>query len=572
MQVHPIYTEDNNCQDCYKCVRECPVKAIKIENHHASIIPERCIYCGHCTIVCPSNAKKVREDIKTVNYLLENNSTVVAALAPSYLTEFSDWGTDNLLSALKQLGFTYISETALGAEMVSKAVNNWLEQQPKGVYISSCCPTVVDIINKYYPHLKSNITPITTPMLAHGSFIKEKLGKDTKVVFIGPCIAKKKEAEKNTGSIDAVITFQKLREWFQQKNIHPEDINDPTKEIFYPQKSDIGSIYPIDGGMLTTLNIEAGVTSDSQMCFSGLNTIIDLLENFEDLQSEQSIFLELMACSGGCINGPVTTSKKNTAIKRTNIISNYHNNKQLNYRTPLLNDKSIVNKFDYTQGIKPQTYTEAELNEALQSFGKYHHEDELNCNGCGYNTCKDFAKAILDNVAEPTMCVSFMRETAQRQATILMQKIPYAVVMVDDKLVIRESNKAFASLMGEDIEIAFEHTPMLTGYQLKKLFPDHRYFSNMISSGSDIIEKDLKLNNKNVHLSLFSIQKHKLICGMMHSFNSPEILKTEITKRSKQVIKQNLKTVQKIALLLGENASQTEAMLNSLVNIDEDDL
>lgn len=568
MQIHPIYTEDNNCQDCYKCVRECPVKAIKIENHHASIINERCIYCGHCVTICPSNAKKVREDVQTVNYFIEQGQNVVASLAPSFVSEFSDWSPSQLNAALKELGFKYVSETALGAEMVSDAVTEWLSDKPKETFISSCCPTIVDLIYRYFPELTELVTPITTPMLAHGSYLKEKLGEDTKVVFIGPCIAKKKEAEKNPGHIDAVITFKKLKEWLNKRGIEPDN-NRECKAEFFPQKSHTGSMYPIDGGMITSLNTETSITAPNYMCFSGLDTVIELLQNIDKIKNTNGVFLELMACSGGCINGPATTCKNNIASKRIDIISNFQKLKTHDYQSLHLNKESIDNSFSYLSPAAHVNHSNSDLTKALHSFGKYTEKDELNCSGCGYESCRDFACALLDNIAEPTMCVSHMRKTAQRQASLLMQKMPYAVVLVNDQLEIQESNKLFATLVGEDIELAFEHTPGLTGYNLTKILPEYKYFNNLLKSGSEIIEKDLKINGQNVHLSIFTIQKHKLVCGIIHAFNSPEILKTEIQRRSKQVIKQNLKTVQKIALLLGENASQTEAMLNSLVNIEE---
>lgn len=569
MQVHPIYTEDNNCQDCYKCVRECPVKAIKIENHSASIISERCIYCGHCTTICPSNAKKVREDIKTVNYFIEQGQAVVASLAPSYISEFPDWTPEQLTAALHQLGFQHVSETALGAEMVSDAVDKWLDKQPKGPYISSCCPTIVDLIHRFYPEHKELITPITTPMLAHGTFLKEQLSQETKVVFIGPCIAKKKEAEKNTGSIDAVITFKKLKEWFRQRNITPENCLTENNTSFFPQSSYTGSMYPIDGGMLTSLNTQTSITEANYMCFSGLDTVIDLLQNIDQFEADNSVFLELMACNGGCINGPATTCTNNVASKRIKIINNFNKLKKVDYKSVEVATKKIENSFSYLTPVSTNSYSNTKLLNALHSVDKYTEKDELNCSGCGYESCRDFATALLDGIAEPTMCVSYMRKTAQRQASLLMQKMPYAVVMVNDRLEIQESNKHFATLLGADTELAFEHTPGLAGYNISKILPEHKYFSNLLKSGSEIIEKDIKINDSNVHLSIFTIQKHKLVCGIIHAFNSPEILKTEIERRSKQVIRQNLKTVQKIALLLGENASQTEAMLNSLVNIDE---
>lgn len=563
MRVHPIYTEVNNCQDCYKCVRECPVKAIKIENHSASIIAERCIYCGHCTTICPASAKKVREDVKTVKYFFDSGYKVVASLAPSFRSEFSDYPENVLIGSLHKLGFTHVSETALGAEMVSAAVNNWIGQQNGGTYISTCCPTIVDLVKKYYPQHCEKLTPITTPMLAHGTYLKQELGENIKVVFIGPCIAKKKEAEKNNNAIDAVITFEKLREWFQKAGINPSTTANHALE-FFPVKSGIGSLYPIDGGMISTLSRKTTLTDTNFMCFSGLDNIIDIFENLDSFKSNSTIFLELLACRGGCINGPVSTCTKNTVWKRRDIIEGCNEEKN-EHQFINQNCTALNNNFEYIRTVEEKKFTKGEITEALRSVGKYSEKDELNCSGCGYESCKDFAGAVLANIAEPTMCVSYMRQTAQRQASLLMQKMPYAVVLVDDKLKIIEANQNFALMAGSETELAFEVEPGLPGADLSKILPEYKYFDNLLKTGSEIIEKDIRINNQAAHLSIFTIQKHKIVCGIMHTFGSSEISRAEIAKRSKQVIRLNLKTVQKIALLLGENASQTEALLNSLI-------
>lgn len=564
MRVHPIYTEANNCQDCYKCVRECPVKAIKIENHSASIIAERCIYCGHCTTICPANAKKVREDLKTVKYFFESGFTVVASLAPSFRTEFSDYPEEVLIGSLKKLGFSYVSETALGAEMVSAAIGEWFNDKPGGTWFSSCCPVVVDLIKKYFPQHSGKISPITTPMLAHGKFIKSSLGNNTKVVFIGPCIAKKKEAEKNDHDIDAVITFEKLREWLQQRGFTPAG-TDIVPDRFFPVKSGIGSLYPVDGGLISTLSKAATMTDTGFMCFSGLKNIIDILQNLDDTATNSKLFLELLACSGGCINGPVSTSKKNTVWKRLDIIAGCRQEENTKSFQGQENSE-LKNSFRYIRPVTTRKYQIEEISEALRTVGKYTEKDELNCSGCGYESCRDFATALLSDIAEPTMCVSYMRQNAQRQASLLMQKMPYAVVLVDDKLKIIEANQNFAILTGSDIEMAYDAEPGLPGADLSKILPESKYFENLIRTGGDIIEKDIRVNNQVAHLSIFTIQKHKIVCGIMHTFSSSDISKNEIARRSKEVIRLNLKTVQKIALLLGENAAQTETLLNSLID------
>lgn len=569
MDIHPIYTEKNNCQDCYKCIRECPVKAIKIENHSASIISDRCIYCGHCITICPSGAKKVREDIKTVDYFVEQKEVLIASLAPSYRTEFGGWPESQIVGALLNLGFDYVSETALGAEMISEAVNNWLKDQFPGIYLSSCCPVVVDLIKKYYPEHSKKITPFSSPMLAHGSYLKQISGQNAKVVFIGPCIAKKKEAEKNPGKVDVVITFKKLREWMKVKGITRNCPADNKKTSFYPVHASSGTLYPIDGGMISGLNPQTTLADSKFMCFSGIENIMGIMQGLTEEEYTRPVFLELLACQGGCVNGPATTCRQNITLKRMKIIENVQLYSSKNTFIKTRSPQSLTNYFSYLHSIAQTPTHENEITVALQRVGKYSEKDELNCSGCGYENCRDFANAMINNIAEPTMCVSYMRRTAQRQASLLMQKMPYAVVLVDDRLNIIESNQNFAVLLGEDISLAYEQKHGLTGLQLPKLFSEYKHFENLIKSGAELIEKDIRINGQFVHISIFTIQKQKIVCGIMHAFNVPEIAKDEISRRSKEVISHNLKTVQKIAMLLGENASKTEAILNSLTHINK---
>ncbi|WP_302568591.1 [Fe-Fe] hydrogenase large subunit C-terminal domain-containing protein, partial [Culturomica massiliensis] len=217
MTQRPIYTEPDNCQDCYKCIRECPVKAIRIENNKAYIIADRCIYCGHCTQICPTGAKKIRNGVPVVKAILQQHKKVILSLAPSYVSEFSDIPTPVLIHAIKQLGFSDVSETALGAELVSDTVNRYLLESPPGIYISSACPVVVEYIRKYAPEILPSLTPVLSPLLAHARLLKSKYGEDTKVIFAGPCIGKKIEADNHKELVQIAITFKDLRQWLGEE-------------------------------------------------------------------------------------------------------------------------------------------------------------------------------------------------------------------------------------------------------------------------------------------------------------------------------------------------------------------
>lgn len=246
--LNPIYTEKTQCQDCYKCVRECPVKAIKIQFGAAAVIPEMCILCGHCVDVCPAEAKKVRDELEKVESLISSGKKIYASLAPSFVSEFSSFQPGQVIAALKSLGFFAVSETALGAQQVSAHVAQQLTLQNGKIFISSACPVVVDLITRYIPHFTSSITALLSPMLSHCKLLRKKYGNDIGIVFIGPCIAKKREADGHPNLIDATITFTDLRKWLEKKNIDISSFNPTETDIFVPYKAEEGALYPVDGG------------------------------------------------------------------------------------------------------------------------------------------------------------------------------------------------------------------------------------------------------------------------------------------------------------------------------------
>lgn len=565
MILQSIYTEKNNCQDCYKCVRRCPVKAIKIEDHSASIITELCINCGYCTTICPAGAKKIRNDVASAKNFLNSGEKVIAAIAPAWVSEFSQYNASSFIAALKQLGFHEVSEVALGAEMVSESVNKYLSQQESGLHISSCCPTVVSLIQKYYPEHIDKVVPIMSPMLAHAAYLRSLHTEAIKIVFLGPCIAKKNEAEEHEGLVDVSLTFQELSEWLDKESAYFEDTE--TEETFYPNKAADGSLYPVDGGMINSLKSQITTVDLDFMSFSGRNSVKDVLENIEGIESGKLCFLELLSCNGGCVNGPGCSENNSIAKKRANIIRTHQ---QTSAHERMLKSAIEIN-LDYEKSqVNIPKHSEEDILESLKSIGKLSSKDELNCSGCGYENCRDFAEALLEGKAESSMCVSYMRKVAQNKASVLLQKMPYAVVMCDEKLKIIESNLQFAEMLGEETCELFEDIPGLEGAHLKSIFPAYKLFQNAIKQDLEKFDKDIRIEGKLYHLSIFSIQKHKIICGILRNLQSPEVRNEEVIKRTKEVILENLSTVQQVAFLLGENAAKTETMLNTIVQSYED--
>nr|WP_321407942.1 [Fe-Fe] hydrogenase large subunit C-terminal domain-containing protein [uncultured Carboxylicivirga sp.] len=569
MNLQPIYTETNDCKDCYKCVRECPNKAIKVTDNKASVIDSMCVYCGKCVSICPSNAKKVRDGLARTKLLIKNKKEVYVSLAPSFIAEYGN-KADSLILALKKLGFTGISETALGAQEVSKQVHQFLNFRQSGTYISSACPVVVELVRKYYPQHTLAITPFMSPMLTHAKQLRKWYGNDIGVVFIGPCIGKKSEADSASQCVDIALTFKELNNWLEREKISLSDQHVSDEELFIPHKAQHGTIYPIDGGMIETINKDEPVIKAEYMCFSGLKNIRNILDNLDTESNEGVVFLELLACETGCINGPGMSEQK-ISIKNQLALRNICRKRVNEDVTPNVGEGTfnIERDFFNIKSIDKRTFSESKIKEALHTIGKTEISDELNCGGCGYDCCRDFAKAMLLKHAESDMCVSHMRKVAHHKATILLQKIPSGVIVLDDEYKVVEMNAACARLLGEDIQLCYDANPGMKGAHIDKIGSFATLFKTALLTGKEYFEIPITENNKRLQLSIFNIQKHKLVTGIIQGIAQPEFQKDIIEKRTREVINKNMETVQKIAFLLGENASYTDSLLNSILETQE---
>lgn len=554
-KIEPIYTEKTQCQDCYKCVRECPVKAIRVVDGSAMVIPEACILCGHCTQICPVNAKKIRDDLPLAKELITSGHDVYVSLAPSYLTEFPGLKKGRLISAIKKLGFKGVSETALGAQEVSAACAQLLNQSENQLWISTCCPSTIHMIEQYHPELVDKLTPVLSPLQAHAKMLKKHYGTQAKVVFIGPCIAKKNEAEDH---FELALTFSDLRRWFTQNDIDWTALND--EEDFVPRSAYEGGLYPVDGGMIDGIKLCGAPKNTLYMSFTGVEQVREALQDIKMQKYDRPVFVEILACEGGCVNGPVVSKPGATATKRFQVYS----------RTPLADGASHSSEVDITGHFRsreiPKTkYSEAEIASALLRVSKKRKEDELNCGGCGYDTCRDFAAALLEGKAEPAMCVSYLRKLAQTKASALIKTMPSGVVIVDEDLRIIESNSRFIELIGGDASIVSEADPDLEGAYLERLIPFHYHFSQVLQNPEKAGVKDIRYQGKILRLSIFNIQSEHIVGGILQDITEPVIQREQIMDKASEVMKKNINTVQQIAFLLGENAAESEVLLNSII-------
>ncbi len=435
---------------------------------------------------------------------------------------------------------------------------------------SSCCPTTVQLVRKYYPQLADRISPIASPVEAHATFLKQHY-PDYKVCFVGPCIAKKTELDYLDNKLDYVLTFKEISELFEMLGVDMEFQKPNEQDKFIPMKAGNGNLYPTDGGMLTCMieignNIDDNLSSikENLLTVSGVENVREVLEDVDKFDKDKKYFIEILGCSGGCVNGPATIKKASSLVKRTQVfdgVTDAENNtayKEL-FATGIETNFNNIDTFDN------KSYTQKDIVEILKRVNKVSEDDYLNCGGCGYDNCKAFGEALLDGLAENDMCVSYMRRLARDKTNILLKKMPQGVVIVDEDLKIIQANEKFATTLGEEMSELCAIKPGLKGLDITKQLTFHKYFSTVLNTCNDILEQDIRDGNNYYRLSVFSVQDHQQVCGIIENMHAPEVRKDVVLTRTQDVIKQNMKVVQQIAFLLGENASYTESMLNSIV-------
>jgi iron only hydrogenase large subunit-like protein len=555
--LDPIYTRKRECQDCHKCIRECPVKAIRVEDSYSQVMPGFCILCGNCVLACPSNAVQVRHDLPNAQELLASGRKVIASLDPSFVAQFPGVRPAQLIHALKQLGFFAVSEAALGAQQVSASLSQRMRQEPHRIWISSACPSVVDFISMYHPECLPQVAGVLSPLLAHCKMLRAHYGEDIAIVFIGPCIAKKKDAELYPELLNVVLPFEDLERWLSASNIRIEQTAETPDDRFEPEEAQEGALHAIEGGMAQGIAGGSQVDDLQFMSFSGIANVERALKDIPEWKPDHPIFLEMSACAGSCINGPGMTAK--TSIARRH----YDVTRYAKPASDLPREVALDISCNYAASpMVPKKYGGLPLREALRWVGQYSPEDELNCGGCGYQSCRDFAHALLAGSAERMMCATYTRKLAQKKANALLRRMPSAVVIVDEDLKMIEFNPNFSRLFPADQE----QKDKLGDTALCGVLPFSNLFRRVLESGEDIVSHDIRYKRKILNTSIFTIEPHSVVGGIFQDITEPTFQKEQIIGRAEQVIEKNLKTVQQIAYLLGENAADSEVILNSIVS------
>jgi len=557
--LYPIYTLKQECHDCYKCIRECFVKAIKIENGSASVLSDKCIACGRCVTACPSGAKRVRNDIDKVKALISAQKKIYVSLAPTWSGVF-ELPVPKMVAILKKLGCYAVSETALGAQEVSIKCAQVLNNAQNGLFVSSACPVIVDYIKYYRPEFTDCIVPVASPALTHARILKETYGDDIAVLFIGPCIGKKNEADNHPELIDAALTFEELNFWINDEYIKTRELEVDANDKFVPESAFEGALYPIEGGMNETMK-KVGLNPDVTLInVSSLESFEKALTGLDKNKIHKKIFVEALACDGGCINGPCVSTAKSTIAITSEILG------KVKYRDEIPQEPKVVVDIDYkAQPVRKEEFSIEEMAEAMKRIGKTLEADQLNCAGCGYATCMDLAQALLRGDAEPSMCISYMRKTAMKKASKMLSSMPSAVVMVDKKLNILEANDAFMRAFCGDMYDIFAARPEgVMGAALERLTPFADVFKASLKTGTDIHKEHFRYQNKLYDLNVFTVEKGEIVGAVISDVTKMEMDREKIARRAREVITKNIATVQDIACLLGEHMVETELLLSSI--------
>ena len=399
------------CRMCYACVRECPAKAIRVADGQASVVQPRCIGCGNCLRVCSQNAKQVRDDTERTFSLLESHHQVAATLAPSFPAEFNDIDPHTLVGMIRELGFDSVHEVALGADLVAHEYRRLLEENPESRYITTPCPAVVSYVRKYRPQLMQYLAPVVSPMVAMARVLRQDRGEHLRVVFVGPCIAKKRASIDTThGEIDAVLTFAELRDMFQKRGIEPGITQQGG--TFDPPYGALGAVFPISGGLLQTAGLKDDLLTGEIIVAEGRGEFLETISEFDVAHADTKL-LDVLSCQGCFAGAGMTTDE--TMLQRRTRVSNYARS-----RIAELDDRhsgavadalehyrslDLSRSFSSDQQTLGDSVTPQELQEILRRMGKYTEADLLNCGACGYDTCIDHAHAFYAGLAGSEMCL-----------------------------------------------------------------------------------------------------------------------------------------------------------------------
>lgn len=542
----------SNCKNCYKCIRHCPVKSIRFSGNQAHIINNECILCGHCFVVCPQNAKEIVDETEKVKVLLQSGAPVYVSIAPSFVANYDGVGIGAMRAALQKLGFADVEETAVGATIVKTEYERMLREDGRDVIITSCCHSINLLIQKYFPAELPYLADVLSPMQAHCTDIKRR-HPDAKTVFIGPCVAKKDEAEYYEGIVDAVLTFEELTNWLKAENIELAQQMDHEEESR-------ARFFPTTGGILKTMAQNApGYT---YMALDGVDNCIAALHEIEQ-GNIHHCFIEMSACVGSCVGGPVMEKYHRSPVRDYKAVADFAGTRDFEVEQP---DRFAVRKSFTVIERKASAPSDGEIQSILRQMGKFKPSDELNCGSCGYNTCREKAIAIIQGKAEISMCLPYLKDKAESFSDNIVNNTPNGLIVLNENLEVQQINNAARKIM--NIRSASD----VLGEPVIRIL-DPKVYMDVLKSGRGVRDMRTYLAEyqKYIEQTVVYDKDYHLLISIMRDVTDEENEREKKESISRQtveiadkVVDKQMRIVQEIASLLGETAAETKIALTKL--------
>jgi PAS domain-containing protein len=538
------------------------VKAIRVHDGQAQVVAERCIACGTCIRECPQKAKAYRNDVAEAARLLAESRRVVASVAPSYAGLFEPWQRKRLPSALRRLGFAYVAETAVAAAEVAKAGAAYVHEHPNRSHVWASCPAVVHYLRHYRPKAAALLSPLASPMLAHARWLRQRLGGDIRVVFIGPCVAKKAEAERADyqGAIDVVLTFEELSEWLAQESI----TLGACEESQFDESAVDALLYPLPDGALKTAGIltrDLGCAAFSASGFAEVDHAIDLLGG-----DGEARVLEPLFCAGGCINGPAAATERNVYARKF-AVEEYVAGPKGPLKLAAPSPECLTDRELCVPAPTREDVCESAINEVLAATGKAAREDQLDCGACGYASCREKAIAVVRGMAEPDMCVPRMRRLAEIRTDSILEASPNGILLLDAHFHILSMNPAFRRY--------FRSGEAMLGKHISELM-DPEPFLRLASSDEGNVELTVQhaRYDRVCHQILYRLHEIQQYVGFFVDITERrsdqeklEKLRAQTIVQAQELLDHQVAIAQQLAQFLGESTAKGEILVENLVKL-----
>ncbi|MDE5576706.1 MAG: 4Fe-4S binding protein [Oscillospiraceae bacterium] len=549
--VNYLQLKTSDCRNCYKCIRHCPVKSIKFSGNQAHILMNDCILCGTCYVVCPQNAKQIKNDVDTVKSAIADGKKVIASLAPSFAANYGV-GITAMNNALKKLGFWSAEETSIGAEIVKKQYEKILAEGTSDVLISSCCHTVNTLIQKYYPDQIVHLARVLSPMQAHCKRIKEE-NPDAYTVFIGPCISKKEEADKYREHVDTVLTYDELSKWLKDAGVELENCPDE-------KEHNRSALFPTTGGIVRSMDKE-----NLPYSFITVDGMENCMKTLEDIRNGdiKGCFVEMSACTGSCIGGPVMENEKPEPVRNFLAIDRYAGKNDTVENIP--DAEAVKKEFAVEAGFKDYP-SEAQIKDILMKMGKTTPEHELNCGSCGYNTCREKAVAVYQGKADFTMCLPYLKEKAESFSDNIINNTPNGILVLNEDFEVQLINKAACNMMN------IKNQSDVLGCPVIRILNPTEYM-NVLDNNRNVYEKKTYLAEYQLYVeeTIIYDRNYHIIMSIMRDITEDENRRVKKENTNMQaveitdkVIDKQMRVVQEIASLLGETTAETKIALTKL--------